>query len=92
MPGNATTTLDIRNAVGLHARPAAQFVKTANRFRAKITLESAGRSADAKSILGVLGLQAGKGSQVAVRAEGDDAQAAVAALRALVETNFGEPE
>ncbi len=92
MAGVATTTLDIRNAVGLHARPAAQFVKTANRFGATITLESAGRTANAKSILGVLGLQAGKGSQVAVRAEGEDGEDAVAALRALVETNFGEPE
>ncbi len=88
----ATTTLDIRNAVGLHARPAAQFVKTANRFKSAISLEKDGRRADAKSIIGVLSLQAGKGSRVEVRAEGEDAAAAVAALEALVSTNFGEPE
>jgi phosphocarrier protein len=84
------TVLEITNAVGLHARPAAQFVKTANRFRARITLDLAGRTADAKSILSVLGLQAGRGTSVAVRAEGEDADAAVAALRDLVESNFGE--
>jgi len=84
--------LVIRNPVGLHARPAALFVQTSQRFQSEIRVIRNGVEANAKSILGVLGLQAGKGSQVAVRAEGEDGEDAVAALRALVETNFGEPE
>ncbi len=92
MTGVATTILAIRNAVGLHARPAAQFVKTANRFGSTISLEKDGRRVDAKSIIGVLSLQASQGSRVKVRAEGEDADEAIAALETLVNANFGEPQ
>jgi phosphocarrier protein len=92
MTAVAESVLEISNSVGLHARPAAQFVKTASRFRSRITLDRDGRTADAKSILAVLGLQASKGTSVTVRAEGEDAETAVAALRELVDSRFGEPE
>jgi phosphocarrier protein len=92
MTAVAESVLEISNSVGLHARPAAQFVKTASRFRSRITLDRDGRTADAKRILAVLGLQASKGTSVTVRAEGEDAETAVAALRELVDSRFGEPE
>jgi phosphotransferase system HPr (HPr) family protein len=82
--------LDITNSVGLHARPAALFVQEANRFAADITVRLGDTEADAKSILDLLLLGAVQGSRVTVRAEGPDAEAALAALRALHARNFDE--
>ncbi|HEY8346727.1 MAG TPA: HPr family phosphocarrier protein [Symbiobacteriaceae bacterium] len=69
---------------GLHARPAARFVETAARFQSEITVIAGSRSASAKSILGVLSLGVRKGTVIRIRAEGDDAGAAVEALSQLV--------
>lgn len=83
-------TLTIRHEVGLHARPAALFVKTANRFTSQIVVEKDKQEVNAKSILSVLTLGAGQGAVVTVRAEGEDEVEAIEALRELVVSNFGE--
>jgi phosphocarrier protein HPr len=71
-------------AVALHARPAANFVKTAMRFQSRIRVGVDGKSADAKSILAVLALGATGGTQLMLSAEGDDADAALDALASCV--------
>ncbi len=79
----------ITNEVGLHARPAALFVQTANRFKqTRIELVKDGVTRDAKSMLGVLTLAVKQGSRVAIRAEGPEADEAVIALRDLVARDF----
>jgi phosphocarrier protein len=80
----------IRNRLGLHARAAARFVHTANRFRCRVSATRGGRTTDGKSILGVLLLAASQGSVLELRAEGEDEAEAVEALAALVEGGFGE--
>lgn len=65
---------------GLHARPAALFVQTAKRFASDVRVIKAGREANAKSPLSLLGLDAKKGDRITIRAEGEDAEAAVDAL------------
>ena len=72
------------SAVALHARPAANFVKTALRFRSRLTVAVNGKVADAKSILAVLALGATGGTVLNLSAEGDDAPAALDALAACV--------
>jgi phosphotransferase system HPr (HPr) family protein len=84
--------ITIRNKVGLHARPAALFVKAAKGFKSKILVSKDNRVADAKSILNVLTLGAGQGANVTLRAEGEDEALAIEALKDLIESNFGEPE
>jgi phosphocarrier protein HPr len=83
-------TVRIRNRLGLHARAAARFVQTANRFRARITVVRDGRAMDGKSILGMLLLAASEGTVLELRAEGEDAEAALDALAALVDGGLGE--
>jgi phosphocarrier protein HPr len=83
-------TLTIHHQVGLHARPAALFVQTAKQFKCNIMVAHDERQANAKSILGVLTLGANQGAVITVRAEGEDADQALAALEALVRNNFGE--
>jgi phosphocarrier protein HPr len=85
-------TLTLTNKVGLHARPASLLVQTAARFRAAVELTANGRSADAKRILQVLQLGAECGTAISVRAEGDDAAEAMAAVEALILERFNEPE
>jgi phosphocarrier protein HPr len=80
----------IRNRLGLHARAAARFVHAANRFESKVTAAREGRTMDGKSILGILLLGASQGTVLEVCADGDDEQAAVTALSALVESGLGE--
>jgi phosphocarrier protein len=80
----------IRNKLGLHARAAARFVHTANRFRSRVVVSRNGKVMDGKSILGILLLAASQGSRLEVGAEGVDEEAAVAALAELVESGFGE--
>jgi len=80
----ATFTYTITDAVGLHARPAAQFVRAASGFTGEIRVAVGERSADAKSLLEVLQLQAGSGTTVTVTAEGPDADEAAAALEAVL--------
>jgi phosphocarrier protein len=74
----------------LHARPAAQFVRTAAQFASSIELERDGSVVNGKSIMGVMMLAAECGAVVTVRADGPDAAAAVDALVALIEAGFGE--
>jgi phosphocarrier protein HPr len=82
----------IQNRNGLHARPAALFVKTANRFCAEIWVEKEGERINGKSIMGLMMLAAAKGSQLRIIAEGEEAAAAVAALEELITRGFGEEE
>jgi phosphocarrier protein len=71
---------------GLHARPAAAFVRTAAAYGAAITVQYGARSASAKSIMGVLSLGVRKGATIRLKAEGPDARAALAALVSLLST------
>ncbi len=84
--------LPIINKLGLHARASAKLTQTASRFRCEIWLARSGRRVNAKSIMGVMMLAAGKGSTVVVEAEGEDAEQAVSALKELVADRFGEGE
>jgi phosphocarrier protein HPr len=83
-------TLTIQHKVGLHARPAALFVQTAQQFDSDIRVTHDERKANAKSILNVLTLGAGPGAAITVCAEGKDAEQALVALETLVENNFEE--
>ena len=83
-------TVTICNRLGLHARPAAEFVKVATRFRAHVVLSMNEVEVDGKSIMGVMMLAAPRGSVLTVRAEGADEEAALAALVDLVRGGFGE--
>ena len=83
-------TFTIVNSLGLHARPAAMVVQTANRFRSEVQFEKDGLQINAKSIMGVLTLAAGRGSAVLVSCEGPDASEAMAAIARVFETGFGE--
>jgi len=88
-----STIITIDHPAGLHARPAAQFVKTAARFPCKISvrkLNSEKPPANAKSPLSVLTLGVNQGDTVEIIAEGEEAQAALEALVELVKSNFGE--
>jgi phosphocarrier protein len=85
MPSKEIT---ITNKLGIHARPAAQFVKTANRFEAEVTVEKDGEEIDGKSIMGLMMLAAGHGSVLIISTEGAQEQEALDALVALVERDF----
>ncbi|MEM7480338.1 MAG: HPr family phosphocarrier protein [Acidobacteriota bacterium] len=82
--------VEIVNRLGLHARAAAKLVHFANTFDSRITLAKDGQTVDAKSILGILLLAAAQGTQVVLRAEGEDESAAVEGLAALIASRFGE--
>ncbi len=85
--------LTVRNQSGLHARPAALFVRTAGEFRSGISIRNATHGSgqvDAKSILGVLGLGVSRGHEIELEADGDDAAAALAALAQLIADGVGE--
>lgn len=83
-------TFVIGNKLGLHARPAAVFVQTANRFEASVEVQKDDLKIDGKSIMGIMTLAAEMGSSIVVRASGKDASAAMEALAKLIESNFGE--
>jgi phosphocarrier protein HPr len=78
------------NSHGIHARPAAEIVKTAAKFKANITIIRDDLDVNGKSIMGVMMLAAECGSEVVIRAEGEDEAAAIEALAALVASKFGE--
>ncbi len=88
----AETHLIIANKVGLHARPARLLVQTAAQFQSQIRIEQGEKTANAKSIVGVLKLGAIRGETIVVRAEGEDAEEAVRTLSALVNRKFDEEE
>ena len=85
-------TVTIVNMRGLHARAAAKFVTTAERFAASVDVERDGQSVAARSIMGLMMLGAGRGSVVELVAEGWDALEALDALALLIEGGFGEGE
>ena len=85
-----TAEVVVENRHGLHARPAAMFVKISSRYRAEVWVEKDGERVTGKSIMGLMMLAAGKGSKLAIHAEGPDAEKAVAEIKSLVETRFGE--
>jgi len=84
VPASSESTVALPAGVALHARPAATFVKTALRFRAKVTVGTDGKLADAKSILAVLALGAVGGTVLRLSADGEDAPDALAALSSCV--------
>ncbi len=88
----AEAYLVIKNKVGLHARPARLLVQTAAQFQSRIQLQQGEKSANAKSIIGVLKLGAVFGDVLVLRAEGEDAEKAVKTLTELVDRKFDEEE
>ena len=84
--------IPVINKLGLHARASAKLVQTTASFKSRIMLSARGREVDAKSIMGVMMLAAGVGSTVVVRADGEDADAAVAAVADLFARRFDEGE
>ncbi|HEX6070143.1 MAG TPA: HPr family phosphocarrier protein [Longimicrobiaceae bacterium] len=80
----------IANKFGLHARPAAEFVKLANRYSSDIWVRKDEVEVSGKSIMGVMMLAAEHGSTIVIRAAGEDSEDALAALRSLVANGFGE--
>ena len=80
----------IQNKLGLHARPASLFVRTANKFRSEITIQKGKQKVNGKSIMGVLMLAAGPGSRITIQAIGIDALKAMAEIEKLIQDNFGE--
>ncbi len=88
----SSAELLITNKLGLHARAAAKLTQMASGFQSEVWLARNGRRVNAKSIMGVMMLAAGKGASITVEAQGRDADEAVAAIRALVAGKFGEEE
>ena len=84
--------LVIINRLGLHARAAAKLVATAGHCSSAVRIERDGKGADAKSIMAVMMLAAGKGTPVTVLADGDDQDAALEAVAELINDRFGEDE
>ena len=82
--------LKIVNRMGLHARPASEFVKVAGRYEADVFVCKDGLEVNGKSIMGVLMLAAEHGSEIVIRTDGDDAEAALEALAGLVSRGFEE--
>ncbi len=85
-----SSAVEVPNALGMHARPSADFVKLAGNFAASVTVGRNDLTVNGKSIMGVLMLAAEQGSDLIISAEGDDAEEAVAALAALVRRGFDE--
>ncbi len=86
------TNVTISNKLGLHARASAKLTKTASGFRSEVFISRGDRRVNAKSIMGVMMLAAGLGVDVEIDATGEDEQAAINAMVALIEDKFGEGE
>ena len=86
------TRIQISNKLGLHARASAKLTKLAGGFKSDIHLSRNGRRVNAKSIMGVMMLAAGLGSEVEIEVDGADEQEAMLALRGLIDGKFGEGE
>lgn len=82
----AERKVTVQNKTGLHARPAALFVQKANQFKSEIHIIKDSKEINAKSIMGVMSLGVGQGTEILIRADGEDAQQAVDALVELVES------
>jgi phosphocarrier protein len=83
-------SVTVVNQLGMHARAAAKFVHVATRYQSRVRVARDSREMDGKSIMGILLLAAPRGSTITISAEGDDEDAAVSALAALVRSGFGE--
>ena len=84
--------LEIKNKLGLHARAAALFVQTINKFSSQVTVTHDGCTADGRSIMGMLTLGATQGSKILIEATGEDAEKAVRAVERLLDSRFSESE
>ena len=85
-------TITVSNRLGLHARAAAKLTQTASRFQSGVWISRNGRRVNAKSIMGVMMLAAGRGSQLEIETEGADEQMAIEAIERLFGEKFGEGE
>ncbi|MGB2064116.1 HPr family phosphocarrier protein [Marinomonas gallaica] len=85
-------SVEIINKLGLHARAAGKLVETTTRFNSDITIEKEGRNVDGKSIMAMMMLAAAKGTTINVKINGDDEDAAMEAVIALINDRFGEGE
>jgi len=90
MASKISKQFTIQNKLGLHARPAAMFVKVANRHRSEIWVEKDGESVNGKSIMGLMMLAAGQGTELLISAEGEDADRALQAIEELLASRFNE--
>ncbi len=86
------TAITISNKLGLHARASAKLTKLDGSFKSDVHLSRNGRRVNAKSIMGVMMLAAGLGAEIEIETAGEDEQAAMDALRALIDGKFGEGE
>jgi phosphocarrier protein len=84
------SSITISNKLGLHARASAKLTKLAGGFRCDVHMSRNGRRVNAKSIMGVMMLAAGAGTEIEIETDGDDEQVAMQALRALIDDKFGE--
>ncbi|WP_432408229.1 HPr family phosphocarrier protein [Wukongibacter sp. M2B1] len=82
--------IKLKNETGLHARPASLFVKEASKYSSDITIIKDGKGFTGKSIMGILSMGAVKGDMLIIEGKGEDEIKAVDALKALIESNFGE--
>jgi phosphocarrier protein HPr len=85
-----TKELQVTNKLGIHARPAAMFVKVASRFRTNIFVEKDGETVNGKSIMGLMMLAAGPGAKLKVHADGEDGAEALKELEELMQGKFNE--
>jgi phosphocarrier protein HPr len=83
--------LVVSNKLGIHARPAAMFVKLSNQFSCSVLVERSGEQVNGKSIMGLMMLAAGPGTKLQVSCEGEDSLQALDALEALLQRKFDEP-
>ncbi len=90
--GGVKKKVEIRNRLGLHARPAAIFVQTANRFKSDIEVVKGRQKVNGKSIMGIMTLAAGMGTVISLQVMGEDQDQALKELMKLFESNFGEEE
>ncbi|MBL7114702.1 MAG: HPr family phosphocarrier protein [Kiritimatiellae bacterium] len=88
--GALSRKVEIGNQYGIHARPAAMIVKIASRFRADVTFERDGNCVSGKSIMGLMTLEASRGTRLIISAEGPDAEQVLDELEMLVDRNFDE--
>ncbi|TDX51381.1 phosphocarrier protein HPr [Orenia marismortui] len=80
----------IKNETGIHARPASMIVQNASKFESDVNIIKDGQEVNAKSIMGIMSLGISKSSEVTIKADGSDEQAAVDAIVELIESGFGE--
>src|ERR1044072_5381039 len=88
--GEGSKEMTVKNKLGIHPRPAAMFVKVANRFHSEITVEKDGQEINGKSIMGLMMLAAGQGSKLKVTVNGEDAGKAIREIELLIERKFDE--